>query len=346
MKASLISLLCCPRCRGPLSVSESEDNDGEIESGRLECFGCRSNYAIVRSIPRFVPSDNYADSFGFQWKRFQQTQLDSYTGTTISRDRFLGQTRWEPKSLEGALVLDAGCGAGRFAEVALSLGAQVVAIDYSEAVDACWQNLRSHPNLHTLQADIYRLPFKQGSFDFIYSFGVLQHTPDPHQALLALPELLKPGARLAVDIYLRNWARLSHGKFWMRPITSRLPHATLFKAIERSVPFLLPISRVVARVPGMGILLRRFVPVANYEGIQPLNEQQLYEWAVLDTFDWLSPTFDKPQTPQTLLSWLLEAGLVDVEVAKVAHLVGRGRKSSLGTAEGSLAAVSPNVYAS
>ncbi len=89
-------------------------------------------------------------------------------------------------------VLDVGCGAGRFAEVALSLGAHVFALDYSEAVDACWQNLRSYPNLHVLQANIYALPFQQKRFDYVYCFGVLQHTPDPHKAFLALPAQLQP----------------------------------------------------------------------------------------------------------------------------------------------------------
>ena len=37
---------------------------------------------------------------------------------------------------EGKWVLDAGCGMGRFAEIALKIGAQVVALDYSNAVDA------------------------------------------------------------------------------------------------------------------------------------------------------------------------------------------------------------------
>jgi len=52
----------------------------------------------------------------------------------------------------------------------------------------------------------------------------------------------------------------------------------------------------------------------------------LYEWAVLDTFDMLSPSYDNPQTPQILHSWLTKAGLEDIQVGKFAHLVGRGRK--------------------
>lgn len=329
MKYSLIPLLRCLKCDSTFSLTEAQAREGEVESGLLSCSGCRASYPIVRFIPRFVPSDNYADSFGFQWSRFRQTQLDSYSGIKVSRDRFLHQTAWAPESLAGAAVLDVGCGAGRFTEIALSLGAKVFAIDYSAAVDACWQNFGPHPNLQILQADIYSLPFHPASFDYVYCFGVLQHTPDPHKALLALPAQVKPGGRLAVDFYMRCWSSFFEPRYWLRPITTRVPHPTLFQAVLRSVPVLLPVSRAIGRVPVVGRMLRRLVPVANYEGIQPLNRRQLHEWAVLDTFDWLSPAYDQPQTPDVLQSWLEEADLEEIEVLKVIHLVGRGRKPGL-----------------
>jgi SAM-dependent methyltransferase/uncharacterized protein YbaR (Trm112 family) len=326
LKRSLIDWLCCPQCRGVLSLAEGQDGHGEVETGLLHCSGCQTRYPIVHCIPRFVPSDNYAGSFGFQWKRFQRTQLDSHTTTTISRDRFLRQTGWAPQSLSGATVLDVGCGAGRFAEVALSLGAHVVALDYSEAVDACWQNLYAHPNLHVLQADIYALPCRQQRFDYVYCFGVLQHTPDPHKAFMALPAQLKPGGHIAVDVYPCRLRNMLHPKYWLRPLTVRLPRATLFRSIERSVPFLLALSRALGQLPTFGPYLRRLVPVAHYDGAYPLNEQQMHEWAVLDTFDWFAPAYDKPQTAQALRSWLSEAWLEDVQVLDCGHLVGRGRK--------------------
>ncbi len=299
---------------------------GEVESGQLNCSGCQAHYPIIRFIPRFVPADNYAGSFGFQWNRFRQTQLDSFSGTTITRDRFLRQSGWKPEELAGATVLDVGCGAGRFAEVALSLGAEVFAVDYSEAVDACWKNLQSHSKLHIIQADVYILPFQHRCFDYVYCFGVLQHTPDPQKAFLSLPPLLKPGGHLAIDAYMHNWGDILHPKRWLRPLTTRLPRMTLFHAIERSVPVLLPVSQAAGRLPIIGRMLRRLVPVANYDGVFSLNEQQLHEWAVLDTFDWFSPTYDQPQTPQVLSAWLAESGFEDIQVMKIDHLVGRGRK--------------------
>ncbi|MBA2432681.1 MAG: methyltransferase domain-containing protein [Chthoniobacterales bacterium] len=101
--------------------------------------------AIVRGVPRFVEPDNYASSFGLQWNRHSAVQLDSRNGTRFSRERFYSITEWNPAELKDRLVLDIGCGAGRFAEVALSDGAEVIAVDLSSAVDAAYHNLGSHP---------------------------------------------------------------------------------------------------------------------------------------------------------------------------------------------------------
>jgi SAM-dependent methyltransferase len=326
MKPSLLSNLRCAKCAGELWLSDPTMDDGEIDTGFLDCVGCSARFPIVDGIPRFVPPDNYAASFGFQWNRFRATQLDSHSGRDVSRERFLRATGWKPELLEGKTVLDAGCGSGRFAEIALSLGATVFAVDYSCAVDACRANFPAHPNLHVVQGNIYSLPFAADFFDAIYCLGVLQHTPDPRRAFLALPRHLKAGGKIAVDIYQGGWRRALSAKYWLRPVTSRLPQERLFKAVERSMPLLLGLSRGANRVPGVGHLTRRILPAANYEGMYGLDRRQLREWAVLDTFDMLSPEFDQPQTPRTLHRWTHEAGLQEIEVGKFGHLVARGRK--------------------
>lgn len=330
MKRSLLSRLQCPQCGcAELALENVQENSVEIESGVLRCPNCQSVYPILRYIPRFVSSANYATSFGFQWNHFRRTQLDSYSGVPVSRDRFIQQTRWTQEKLKNASALDAGCGAGRFAEIALSLGAEVVAVDYSSAVDACWQNLGSHPKLHVVQADIFTLPFRPGGFDFVYSLGVLQHTPDVKRALTALPAQLLPGGELAADLYLSHWHTLAHPKYFLRPITTRVQPDTLFGIIERGAPALLAVSRFVGRIPLVGRFLKFLVPVANYEGVYPLSSEQILEWAILDTYDWLSPRYDTPQTPAALRGWLTEAGLEKIEVEMAHHLTGRGRKSAV-----------------
>jgi protein-L-isoaspartate O-methyltransferase len=82
--------------------------------------GC--NRSAQTSRWRFVGSSNYASAFGLQWNRFQRTRLDSYTGTTISRDRLTGALGGSLDVVRDKSVLEAGCGAGRFTEVLLFAG--------------------------------------------------------------------------------------------------------------------------------------------------------------------------------------------------------------------------------
>lgn len=198
MKTELLSILRCPRTRQRLYVvaddgSTIAEAQTDIQTGWLVSENRNERYPLRGGIPRFVPETNYADNFGMQWNHFRQTQLDSYSGHPISADRFWKATGWSPENLKNQWVLDVGCGAGRFAEVALNAGATVVALDYSSAVDACYANLRQHPNLYVVQGDIYALPFAAGMFPFVYSLGVLQHTPDVAKAFAALPPMVLGG---------------------------------------------------------------------------------------------------------------------------------------------------------
>lgn len=334
MKLTLLPLLRCPKSGHALEIESQQDRGGfqinlqdEVESGWLVTKDGENRYPILNGIPRFVPESNYADNFGMQWNHFSKTQLDSYSGHPISANRFWSATGWNEFQMKESWVLDIGCGAGRFAEVALRSGAQVVAIDYSSAVDACWENLKNYPNLHLIQGNIYALPLLPHSFDFVYSLGVLQHTPDVATAFASLPPMLRVNGRLCVDYYEKSYKSKLLPKYWLRPLTKRIDKQTLFDVLREIVPGLLLISRAFGRIPAIGNLLKRFVPVANYEGILPLNENQLKEWALLDTFDWLSPSYDNPQTKSTIRSWAKKAELKDIEVLKAGHLVVRARRS-------------------
>lgn len=326
MKRELLQILRCPTSGEPLVIESDQAQSPSVEAGTLVTTSGRNRYPIVNGIPRFVPRSNYADNFGMQWNKFRQTQLDSFSGHPISADRFWRATNWRPEDMRGQWVLDAGCGAGRFAEVALSSGANVVAVDLSNAVDAARANLKQHERLHLVQASIYDLPFVAGSFAFVYSLGVLQHTPDVARAFAALPPLLRPGGSLAVDYYEKSWKSALHLKYWARPVTKRLPTQKLFSALEVAVPMMLPISGAIGAIPVVGRLLKRIVPVADYRGEIPLSATQHREWALLDTFDWFAPEFDNPPTHTTARRWMEEAGMKDIEVVKAGHLVARGSK--------------------
>ena len=313
-----LDLLACTSCGSRL------DQPGE---GELRCQACATSFVVRDGIPRFVPAENYATNFGLQWNHFRQTQLDSHSGHPITRNRFLSYTGWTADDLKGALVLDVGCGAGRFTEIALSMGVTVVAMDYSSAVEACRQNHAGEPRLGVVQGDIYAMPFRRGAFDRVYCFGVLQHTPAPAAAFRALLMPLAPGGQLAMDVYARQWWRfLASTYYWVRPITRRLPPRVLYAACRRYIEAAWRISGLLGRLP-LGRRANQALLIADYRGAIDLTDDALREWAILDTFDHLAPRYDRPQRLSTVRRWFEEAGLEDVDI-RYGHngVQGRARK--------------------
>lgn len=332
MDTEFLQLLRCPRTGSSLSLVGSLAVTGHKGVSDAERFLLSEDhqhaYPVVKGIPRFVSKSNYADNFGRQWNLFSKTQLDSYSGHPVSANRFWQATGWHPEEIAGKWVLDIGCGAGRFAEIALQAGAKVITLDYSNAVDACRNNLRHYPYLYPVQGDIYALPFVRSAFTHIYSLGVLQHTPDVAKAFRALPPLLAPGGKLCTDFYWKRFRTMMHPKYLVRPFTRKMDTDTLLAVLEKRVPGMLGASRFLGKVPLVGRVLKRLVPVADYTGRYPLSEEQLLEWALLDTFDMLAPEYDNPQTSTTVHNWLQDCGFTNIEVFHAGHLVGRGVKQA------------------
>ena len=312
MQLKLLDILACPRCHGALACHPVETApDGDLLTATLRCATCSRQYGVSNGIPRFVEAASYADSFGYQWNQFKLEQLDSANGTRLSEQRFYGETGWTTEWMAGKWLLEAGCGAGRFLEVASRSNANVVGIDLSNSVDAARQSLGRRKNVHLVQASIYQLPFRPGVFDGCYSIGVLQHTPDRHACIAPLARVLRPEARLAITVYERRRGTMLNGKYWLRPITRRLPKRLLLWLLKLAMPIVFPICELLFRLPLAGRFFRFVIPVADYVEKPELSLRERYRWAVLDTFDMLSPAFDAPMTEAELRSWLGEAGIAN-----------------------------------
>jgi ubiquinone/menaquinone biosynthesis C-methylase UbiE len=266
-------------------------------------------FPIVRGVPRFVTESNYTDSFGFQWNKFQKTQIDTAANLTLSRDRFFAESGWDKEDLTGKDMLEVGSGAGRFSQVVLDhTKANLYSVDYSDAVSANFRNNGHHGERFKLfQASVYEMPFPDNSFDKVFCFGVLQHTPDFKKSVEQLIKKAKPGAEVVVDFYpIKGWWTKVHAKYIFRPITKRWSHEKLLRRIEKNANWMIKTYKFFDKIG-----INRFIPIVDIKGTLPpnLNKQELREWVILDTFDMFSPEHDHPQRISTVKKWFEEFGM-------------------------------------
>jgi SAM-dependent methyltransferase len=314
MQEHSIALLACPKCSGELIIRSVASRNGlVIETGELACRECDSRFPIVRRIPRFVPIENYASGFGLEWTKHARTQYDSYTGLKLSATRFFEETQWD-RDLSGQLVLEVGSGSGRFTEPAAATEATIISMDYSYAVEANYRSNGDKPNVLIVQGDVYHMPFRRAIFDKLFCFGMLQHTPDPRQAFITLPTMLKPGGELVVDVYKKTiFSTVLATKYYMRFLSRNLDPEQLYWVTRKWVDIIWPLSTIIRKIPYIGHTINWRLLVADYSS-WGLKGELLKEWAYLDTFDMVSPRYDYPQTIATVQRWFEESSLVEIDV--------------------------------
>lgn len=309
-----LNILCCPSCGGGLS----------LQTSKLVCNDCGKRYSVVNGIPRFVENEAYCGSFGRQWNSFNKTQIDAYSGATQSEDRFKSETGWIKSDVDGAIILDAGCGAGRFSDIALKWGARIIAVDLSESVDACYQNLNdlgySAENFLVIQASLDLLPLKNASFDKAFSLGVIQHTSDRKKCIGQICAKVKNGGEVAFWVYEKSWKNLIGYKYYFRIFTKHLNEEQNWALSKTLVNIFLPFACLIDKIPKAGRIFNRvFMPFAYRDpGIH--DYKQIKEWSILDTFDNLSPAFDSPLTENELRNWLLGFGMSNIRRLKTKGL--------------------------
>jgi SAM-dependent methyltransferase len=273
-----------------------------------------NHFPVINNVTRFVSNENYTASFGFQWNKFQQTQIDRENENVIfSKERLLTVTGWDKEDLEGKNVLEVGSGAGRFSKIILEeTKADLYSVDYSDAVSANFKN-NGHfgERLQLFQASIYDMPFPDNSFDKVFCFGVLQHTPDFKESVKCLIAKAKPRGEVVVDFYpIRGWWTKLHSKYLFRSLTKKMRHERLLNQIDLNADRLISTYNFFDKLR-IGKLVNRFLPVCDIKNTLPsnLSKQELREWVVLDTFDMFSPEHDHPQKISTVSKWFEEFGM-------------------------------------
>ena len=293
----------CPKDGLPLAA---------LQDGLVCAYG--DSYAIRVDIPRFVPDSQYTEHFGTQWNTYRRTQLDSYTGLAITRQRLrraLGEHLW--KNAAEMNILECGCGAGRFTEILLDLGARVTSVDLSSAVDANRLNFPITDHHRIAQADILSLPFREQQYDIVVCLGVVQHTPNPEATIAALYRQVAPGGSLVIDHYTYRLRWFTTLAPLVRQALKRLPPDRALKVTERFVDIFLPLHKRFAHVRPVRAVLARISPVQSYYTQYPqLTEEQQREWALLDTHDSLTDWYKHARTRGQIERFLKRLGAGDI----------------------------------
>jgi SAM-dependent methyltransferase len=178
--------------------------------------------------------------FGANWRRFL---------ATIDEERIAQAAASLSEALRGAPVagrrfLDAGCGSGLFSLAARRLGASVVSFDYDPASVACAEELRrrfdgggSTWSIH--EGSVLDAAFLEslGTFDVVYSWGVLHHTGALWTALQLVALRVKPGGALYVSIY-NDQGRASRAWLAVKRIYNRVPRVLRYAVVVPSLAVL------------------------------------------------------------------------------------------------------------
>ena len=293
---ALEDVFACPACR---ATAVSHEGDAYV------CGGCARLYPIVRRIPRFVGDLESGQAqvqrvFDFEHRRYTDSQHTQFSPSLV--DDFLADNELPPEFFAGTRALDAGCGSGRWTYALAHLGADVVGADLTEGgLESAQAELGDRPNVLLVQADIFRLPLRPDSFDFVISWGVLHHTPDTRSAFDRLVPLVRSGGTLYVMVYEQHSRLRQAGTNALRAILRRFSDERRYRLCRHLVIR----NRVLARA------LMPFFMLAHYDPATAEVDQRSMQFGLFDAY---SPRYNHLHGRAEVVGWFREHGFVDVGV--------------------------------
>jgi SAM-dependent methyltransferase len=321
MKERFVQILCCPNTKQSLILKDAKYSENqEIIEGNLFTAKGDHSYPIIKGIPRFVSSDVYSSSFSYEWKKWSRVQYESENtkskGEGFTTKMFDLTTLFTDEDLDKKLVVEFGCGGGRYMDVALKKGATVVGIDLSLAVEPAYENLKEFDNYLIVQGDILNPPFKENTFDLGYCIGVLHHTPDPEKGLHEMFKTIKPGGTGVSLVYVDDGWYAQKSILYYRTFINKTRFlfgnflATLYSNLApRTLYYIIP---PLSKVPLFGKRLREILE----RNVFVINHHESLEWRILDTFDAITPTYASTHSEEEVRSWFVNAGCRNIERTK------------------------------
>lgn len=283
MNSDFQSSLRCPDCGQSLIFLERPHS--------FSCSACDNLYPIRNGIPRFI-ADEHLASFGRQWTTYEVAHDEE------DRNTFVAKTGFQLEELTGKLVLDAGCGGGRYSKIVAETGGIVVGADHTQAVDKASELCHLHrENTDFVQADLKHLPFPEEFFDFVFSIGVMHHDVDTKSVFGAVAKMVKPGGRYAVWLYRKN-------QWWQEWLNDFVRKRTVKMNSEKLERW----CKLGATLGGIPFANKTLNKILNFSS-HPNRENR-----ICDTFDWYAPKYQHHHAEAELVAWFEEAGFEEIAI--------------------------------
>ena len=327
MKISLLEYLICPSCSGELSLKTTKKNKNELLEGTFSCKKCKAIFPLKKGVPRFVKDTSKdfvktENSFSAKWrkhhtnhqaqdwKKFQQKWFfDRFGWNNLKRFTNFMKTK--------KFVLEAGTGIGNTANIlSVNKTSTVFAIDASESIDFAYKKYGKKFNLHFLQADLRKLPFKKKFFDYILSDQVLHHTKNTETSFKYLTKFLKKNGEISIYVYNKK----APGREFM---DDHIRKTTINMSFDDCMKF----SKDIAILGKNLSKLKKEISIPNDIPILGIKSgtydvQRFIYWHFLKcfwdpadnlersigvNFDWYSPKFAYRHTPNEVKKWYKES---------------------------------------
>lgn len=230
-------ILRCPDCAGATLAL-----DGEA----VACGACGARFPIdaAKGIAAFLPrsahtaikqdirawwGDLYQQLYAGHEQAGREEMLADLAATEdLFRRRGLIAVEEMPLAeLAGKRVLEIGSGAGAHSAIFQRHGASMVSVDITpQRVMSTARKLALVPEGEgrAYQADAERLPFRDDSFDIVYSNGVLHHSEDTERCVAEVFRVLKPGGKAVIMLYSRHSAI-----YWLQVVPRAIVTGEIFR---------------------------------------------------------------------------------------------------------------------
>jgi SAM-dependent methyltransferase len=316
MKKQLLEVVACPRCGGGFKlINEVVDARGNILSGSLTS-ACGAVYGVEKGLPILLSEEerasDVADSFGFEWETWHKGGFEDGTvfGRTIQEDvdSFFDGLKITETSLEAKLVLDGGCGSGALTVELARRYPQTtfIGIDVNASIVEIQRKADDLPNLHIVRGSIFALPFRDETFDFVWSNGVIHHTGDTLAAFESLTKVVKSKGRLYVWVYERKFSPFVGLRHMLAP----------FKVWDWSHKRLYSVCQFLSGLTWVAI--QPLVWLAGIPGLKNngrwkvISRNRSYKELTITWFDVLSPKYRDTYATREVKAWFEKRGFTEL----------------------------------